>query len=167
MLNFMIYNVVLGILTICLIMLIMGYSITLVLAHSKKQCVSPMTNYVTALPSPVNDPVEPHRITVKNPEKRVFDEHTDHETMRNLNILDNKIGSDPLLIKQTETTGDQLMRSLVLANTDGAQMEGMSAPIDEFERSAMVMQMKAKPDIYGELSVGYSSSADMISNANI
>ena len=109
-------------------------------------------------------PREKHRISVKNPEKRFFDAHEAGDT--GLNILRDHIKLDPLFIQQEETTDEMLMRSLVTADYDGQQMEGMTAPIDEFERSAMKMQLQYKPEIYGDLAEG-SVTADTLSESNM
>lgn len=118
--------------------------------------------------SMVGDPDELFRYSVKNPEKGIHDMNTAGVTLRDeLNTLNDVITTDPLIVEQNETTDEQLIRSLTTADYDGPQVEGMSAPIEDFERSAMKLQLASKPEIYGDLSSQYDVSANLLSESNL
>jgi hypothetical protein len=57
--------------------------------------------------------------------------------------MSHALNPDPLIIKSDETRDDMLFRSLTDGNKDGALDDGMYAPIDDFERQALVRQSKA------------------------
>lgn len=63
-------------------------------------------------------------------------------------VKDDPVVSDSVITNQGETSEQQLYRSLYVANEDGNQIEGMMAPIDEFERSYMVRQSKKHQEVY-------------------
>ena len=110
--------------------------------------------------------LEKHRINVFNPEKRVMDfiEQGDALTDK-LNIKKEYLTLDELPIKGYEMPDDMMKRSFTTADYNGPQLEGMSAPIDQFERAAMIRQNQQKEDIYGAASVGLSN-ADTLSSSN-
>ena len=104
-----------------------------------------------------------YKPTVENPEGYI-------EMMNNLgdsiqiNKLTDNITSDKISVINSESTVEQLCRSMWDANNDGPQMEGMTAPIDEFEKVAMTLQNSKANDLY----VDYKSqSADQLAEANI
>jgi hypothetical protein len=103
-----------------------------------------------------------------NPEKCIMDQFTMGDT---LNITNSGI-IDPLTmdafidLKSEESMDQQLHRSLTDADYDGPQIEGMAAPIDEFERHAMVRQLEKRQEVYGDQSHEFSD-ADMIAELNI
>ena len=97
--------------------------------------------------SPSEYELERHRINVKNPEKRVMDEiyamNDDERFEEALKGMSHSLNPDPLIIKSEETRDDMLYRSLTDGNKDGKLNDGMYAPIDDFERQALVRQSKA------------------------
>lgn len=101
--------------------------------------------------------------TIENPEGYI-------EMMNNLgdsmpiNKLSDNLTGDKLSVISNESTIEQLSRSFLDADIDGPQMEGMTAPVDEFEKAAMALQNSKASDLY----VDYKSqSADQLSEANI
>jgi len=97
--------------------------------------------------SPSEYELERHRIDVKNPEKRVMDEiyamNDDERFEEVLKGMSHSLNPDPLIIKSDETRDDMLFRSLTDGNKDGALDDGMYAPIDDFERQALIRQSNA------------------------
>lgn len=101
--------------------------------------------------------------TIENPEGYI-------EMMNNLgdsmpiNKLSENLTGDKVSVINRESTVEQLCRSFWDADIDGPQMEGMTAPVDEFEKAAMALQNSKASDLY----VDYKSqSADQLSEANI
>ena len=72
---------------------------------------------------------------------------------------------DGLIQESDETADDRLIRNLQTANTDGPQLEGMTAPIVEFEEGALSRQSVKNTNIYA----GQTSSldADVLSEYNL
>ena len=103
------------------------------------------------------------RPTIDNPEGYI---ETIHNFGDALPITQHKeaLTSDGVSVLTKESTVEQLCRSLWDADFDGPQMEGMTAPIQDFENAAMSMQNAKARELY----VDYKSqTADMLSDANI
>jgi hypothetical protein len=103
-----------------------------------------------------------------NPEKDVMGAHaagdTRQHTTSGINdplTLDSFIG-----LKSPETTSEKVMRNFTDASRDGEQMEGMHAPVADFERNAMVRQLHKNQEVYGEQQHDNSGGADIISELN-
>ena len=101
--------------------------------------------------------------TIENPEGYI-------EMMNNLgdsmpiNKLSENLSGDKVSVINEESTIEKVSRSFWDADIDGPQMEGMTAPVDEFEKAAMALQNSKASDLY----VDYKSqSADQLSEANI
>lgn len=101
--------------------------------------------------------------TLENPEGYI-------EMMNNLgdsmsiNKLPENLTGDKISVINRESTVEQLCRSLWDADFDGPQMEGMTTPVDDFEKAAMTLQNSKATDLY----VDYKSqTADELSDANI
>ena len=101
--------------------------------------------------------------TIENPEGYI-------EMMNNLgdsmpiNKLSENLSGDKVSVINGESTIEKVSRSFWDADIDGPQMEGMTAPVDEFEKAAMALQNSKASDLY----VDYKSqSADQLSEANI
>lgn len=101
--------------------------------------------------------------TIENPEGYI-------EMMNNLgdsmpiNKLSENLTGDTVSVINGESTIEKVSRSFWDADIDGPQMEGMTAPVDEFEKAAMALQNSKASDLY----VDYKSqSADQLSEANI
>jgi hypothetical protein len=75
--------------------------------------------------------------------------------------LDGLIQKDAL-----ETTQKQIERSFSIGDEDGPIREGMSTPIDLFERNAMKRQLEKRQDIYGDTSYQLNE-ADRLSELNL
>lgn len=101
--------------------------------------------------------------TIENPEGYI-------EMMNNLgdsipiNKLSENLSGDKVSVINGESTIEKVSRSFWDADVDGPQIEGMTAPVDEFEKAAMALQNSKASDLY----VDYKSqSADQLSEANI
>jgi hypothetical protein len=106
--------------------------------------------------------LEKHRKTL-DPEKNVMDEHSMGDSLHNtVKKIDDPLSLDGILQKQDETKDQQLHRSIT-ENLDGKQLEGMSAPIEEFEEGSLNRQMILQQNIYGEQDV----SVDQLSESNM
>lgn len=102
-----------------------------------------------------------------NPEKRIMNEHKAGSALDNaLKKMPDPLTLDGLDVKRKESTSDMLVRSLTTADYDGPQQEGMSAPVDDFERQYMIRQDKKAQEIYGE-QVHRPSAADSLSIMNV
>jgi hypothetical protein len=111
--------------------------------------------------------LEKHRINVFNPEKRVMDFIEQGDKLSELlKVKEDHLTLDELHVRQYEQPDDMRERSFSSANYNGAQLEGMQAPIAQFEVAAMVRQNKQKQDIYGAESVTLST-ADNLSDLNL
>jgi hypothetical protein len=93
--------------------------------------------------------MENHRITLKDPEKRIRDYFTEDGLHAHITHGDDVFGRSELVITSTESGNASLNRSLTEGDVDGPQLEGMCSPVDKFERSAMLRQDYKKQDIYG------------------
>lgn len=111
--------------------------------------------------------LEKHKKDVLNPEKRIMDEHRAGKALEDkIKKVDDPLNLDELPVTQNETTDQQLKRSLTTADYDGPQLEGMSAPVDEFEREYMNRQDQKHQEIYGE-QAHLPSRADSLSVLNM
>jgi hypothetical protein len=80
------------------------------------------------------------------PENRVMDQIAGGESLRRaLSIHEDPLSLDEVLVKNTE----KYVRSMTSGDVDGPQLEGMYAPLDEFEQSAMNRQAAVEQSIYG------------------
>lgn len=102
------------------------------------------------------------------PENDIMKKHTMGKTLDNAQQkIDDPISLDGLLQqKHLETTSTQLNRSFGIGNEDGPELEGMSAPIDQFERNAMNRQLNKHQEVYG-FQHHKLSDADKLSELNI
>jgi hypothetical protein len=102
-----------------------------------------------------------------NPELEVHEMHElGDDLYKTLIKKEDPFTLDGLIQKSDETADDRLIRNLQTANTDGPQLEGMTAPIVEFEESALSRQsVKKTTNIY----VGQTSmlDADTLSEYNL
>ena len=111
--------------------------------------------------------LEKHKKDILNPEKRIMDEHiAGKELDDKIQKMDDPLHLEDLSVKQNETKDQQLNRSLITADYDGPQLEGMSAPVDEFERAYMNRQDQKHQEIYGE-QAHMPSNADSLSMLNM
>jgi hypothetical protein len=104
---------------------------------------------VDTVESLTNPYIDTHHINIKDPEKRYRDYFTDEGLHHEITKDDDVFDSNQLLVYSDETSSDRLLRSLTDADYDGPQLEGMTAPIDKFERTAMIMQDAKKQEVYG------------------
>ena len=94
--------------------------------------------------------LEKHKKTVE-PEKLVMGEHSAGDSLHaTVKKLDDPLSQDGLMQKSTETADQRLYRNLNDAGYDGPQLEGMSAPVIDFEESALSRQLVKQQEIYGE-----------------
>lgn len=109
------------------------------------------------------DHPEIHRINLNDPEKRIRDysESAIHNTLAK---DEDTFALDQLKVVSGEDTDARLHRSLTDADYDAPQQEGMSAPIDEFERSAINLQNAKKQEVYGALT---HPDVDVLSELNL
>lgn len=100
------------------------------------------------------------------PELDIIYEHTLGQTLDNVRQkTDDPLSLDGILQKNyLETTTDQINRSFSIGDTNGPELEGMSAPIDQFERDAMKRQLNKRMEIYGNQEL---SGADALSKFNL
>ena len=100
-----------------------------------------------------------------NPENDVYKEHIMGETLDNLQQkMDDHLMLDEIVqSKNLETRTAQVNRSF--SECDGPELEGMTPPIDQFERSAMHRQLNKRQEIYGEQA--YVSNSDSLSELNL
>lgn len=110
--------------------------------------------------------LEKHRKTLK-PEKKIMREHMCGDELHDkVNKMDDPLTLDGLLQKSNETSEDIIYRDLKTASSDGPQLEGMSAPITDFENSALSRQLIKQQEIYGSQDYQHNE-ADMIAMLNI
>jgi hypothetical protein len=110
--------------------------------------------------------LEKHRKVLK-PEKKIMREHMCGDELHNtVNKMDDPLTLDGLLQKSDETSEHKVYRDLKTASRDGPQLEGMSAPITDFENDALSRQLVKHQEIYGG-QVFQNSDADIISMLNI
>lgn len=102
------------------------------------------------------------------PELDVMKDHSQGKFLDdNQQKIDDPLTLDGLLQeKNLETMTQQLNRSFGYGNTDGPQLEGMYAPIDEFERNAIKRQLSKRQEIYGDQAHDIHE-ADRLSELNI
>lgn len=100
-----------------------------------------------------------------DPEKDIMGEHS-MGCYSKVNKMDDPLVLDQFTQKQTETTDELLHRNLTTADYDGPQLEGMLAPITDFEDSALSRQMIKTQEVYGEQGFEESES-DQISILNL
>ena len=97
------------------------------------------------------DPPEKHRIVKTNPEKRIMDYISLGKPIQDmLQMKADPLTLDQLPVESKETSKGKLVRSLTDGSVDGPQMEGMKAPIETFEKSAMLMQNAKQKYVYGD-----------------
>ena len=97
-----------------------------------------------------------------NPERDVM---TEHLVGSKRQMMSDPLSTDVFAdLKSQESTLGRFQRDSMC--TEGAQMEGMVAPIDEFERGAMLRQMRKKEDTYGS-NMGPPSNVDLLSELNL
>ena len=109
--------------------------------------------------------LEKHKKLI-DPEKNVMDEHFLGDTLNDaIQVMDVPLTLDGLLVKQRETTEEQLQRNLNDAGNDGPQLEGMHAPITDFENDALSRQLLKQQEVYGNQQFELSE-ADRLSVLN-
>lgn len=131
-------------------------------ALSKYQSINKkdnMTNSCTML--------EKHKKII-DPEREVMIEHYLGDDLRKeRKEISDPISLDPFAdLKSSETTDQRLYRNLSTADYDGPQLEGMMAPISEFENDSLSRQLVKQQEIYGEQE-HTSSGTDQLANMNL
>ena len=111
--------------------------------------------------------LEKHKKCSLNPEERIMDEHRAGKELEDkLKTKEDPLTLDEIPVVQNETTDQQFKRSLESAENESPQLEGMSAPVDEFEREYMNRQDRKNQEIYGE-QAHMPRSADSLSELNM
>ena len=101
-----------------------------------------------------------------DPEGNVMICHGAGNALRDrLMVIREGLSEDQIPVRSNETSDSQLIRS-ISSGFDGPQLEGMAAPIDDFERTALLRQNVKKQEIYGE-QAHMPSSADSLSELNM
>lgn len=101
------------------------------------------------VPSCKGTMLEKHKKVVE-PERGVMAEHSLGDPLhKNVKKMDDPLSLDGLLQTQDETKDQQLQRSID-EDSDGIQLEGMTAPISDFEDESMSRQLVKHQEIYGE-----------------
>lgn len=99
-----------------------------------------------------------------NPESDVMMIHQQGDSIALVESGEDPIRLDPYIrLRSEETAGQRLQRNMN-TNYDGPQLEGMHAPIEEFESSAMLRQLQGQNSVYA---ASGASDADKISEMNI
>jgi len=139
----------------------------------KKSSNQEYSNVVGGVPpSPGVPPAEPAeegfdlRPHINNPEGYVETINNLGDTLKinQMKTVQESLTNEGVSVLTKESTVEQLCRSMWDADFDGPQMEGMTAPVDEFENTAMVLQNAKSRDLY----IDYKSqSADQLSDSNI
>jgi hypothetical protein len=109
---------------------------------------------------------EKHK-NMMDPEKEVMVKHTLGTTFNNsLKKVNDSLVLEGVQTVTTETKDDMVMRSFDDAGDEGVLLEGMTAPVDEFERRYMDRQINKNQEIYGEQHYD-RVSADLLSSLNM
>ena len=148
------YLAILGIISVFLCLLLICVMINL-LTCKCETCLSGMSNewyHGNHLTSKLLRPVDANKSKIDsfNPESRVMSYHSaGDDLMEIISVKKEMLTTDQLSTNSTETDMDKVTRDLA-NNYDAPQLEGMYAPIDEFEKTAFTMQNKKNASIYGD-----------------
>ena len=83
-----------------------------------------------------------------NPEKKIMTNHSAGSELTDKLMINDEPLILGLQVKQKETKEEQFHRSMVDGDIEGAYMEGMIAPIEDFERQYMIQQNNKRKEIY-------------------